>query len=434
MIPIRFALIELVRRLEEQHHVFPSDPARVSSVLKQEDGTFDDKLWQRAQRTDSDHTLQTLLHNLNSRAVLLRQGVLLLWFVLSLFTAVGLMQTPALNFFYVLVSVLGANTLMLLLWAWWLLRPQAQVPTWLLAGLGWGHNRKLEQQALLALYREQLERPQMKWYWGKLSHQMWLASLSGLLLGVVVMLLVRQYTFSWQSTLLDQGSLQMVVAALASVPHWLGLNVPDANTVAASQTEGAVAFSKQWANLLWSSLLIYGLLPRLLAWLVCRSQLKQLEPVLPLDKPYYQRLQRLWQTQIVDSAANYQPDAKRSNTRAQQQVAQQLWAAWETPPPTAWAAEKRPVNAVDVGVVDGRSEQEQLLQRLQQTPSQLHMAVRLQSLPDRGCMRRLGQYADHAKGGMVVCLWGDSADAERLRLWQQALDEQAIAWQWDEMA
>ena len=430
MIHLRHAYIELIRRLEEQHFVFPSDPARINAELKHTDADFDSKLWLRAQRIDSDQHVHTMLQQYTGRAVLLRQILWVMWLVLGIFTAVGLMQTPSLNFFYVLVSVLGLNALMFVAWLWYLLKPNTHVPAWLQAGLGLGAQRKPEHQALFALLREQLAQPQMKWWVGCISHGMWLASLGGLLLGVVVMLLVRQYTFSWQSTLLDQGSLNVVVAALAWLPSVLGLNVPDAHTVAASQSVGEVAFSRQWANLLWSSLLVYGLLPRLLAWLWCRWRLQAYSPSLPLNLPYYQRLKRLWQTHIVDNSNDYRADAKREQTRPVQTAAQTVFAAWESLPCAALLTKMRPVNAQDQGVIDSRTEQEALLQHLQAAPARLVLAVRLQGLPDRGSMRRFDAYADAAQGGMLVCLWGEGSDGERLRLWQQALNEQAIEWQW----
>ena len=430
MIHLRHAYIELIRRLEEQHFVFPSDPARINAELKHTDTDFDSKLWLRAQRIDSDQHVHTMLQQYTGRAVLLRQVLWVLWLIVGIFTAVGLMQTPSLNFFYVLVSVLGLNALMFVAWLWYLLKPKTHVPAWLQAGLGLGAQRKPEHQALFALLREQLAQPQMKWWVGGISHSMWLASLGGLLLGVVVMLLVRQYTFSWQSTLLDQGSLNVVVAALAWLPSVLGLNVPDAHTVAASQSVGEVAFSRQWANLLWSSLLVYGLLPRLLAWLWCRWRLQAYNPSLPLNLPYYQRLKRLWQSHIVDNSNDYRADAKREQARPVQTAAQTVFAAWESLPSIALLTKMRPVNGQDQGVIDSRTEQEALLQHLQATPVRLVLAVRLQGLPDRGSMRRFDAYADAAQGGMLVCLWGEGGDAERLHLWQQALNEQAIEWQW----
>lgn len=432
VIPLRFALIELVRRLEEQHHVFASDPQRINALLKDETGEFEPKLWLRAERIDSDHALQNLLNQLNSRGALLQQLLLLAWFVVSIFTAVGLMQTPALNFFYVLISVLGLNALMFGLWLVWLLKPQAKAPAWALNVLHWIGGRKPEQQTLLFLYKEQLSRPEMKWFWGKFSHQLWLASLSGLLVGVLLMLLVRQYTFAWQSTLLDQSSLSVLVGMLTWVPQLLGLNVPDAHTVAASQMTGSIEFSRQWANLLWSSLLIYGIVPRLLAWLLCRSRCLSIAPQLPLDKPYYQRLKRMWQTQIVDSAANYRPDAKHSKRPVTEPAAQTLWVSWESAAPRVLWQDAQPLSE-NIATIDGRTEQEALLKQLDSQPLHLTVLVRLHSLPDRGTMRRLGEFADHAKGGMLVCLWGDVQDDERLSLWQHALDDQAIAWQWKEL-
>ena len=150
-----------------------------------------------------------------------------------------------------------------------------------------------------------------------------------------------------------------------------------------------------------------------------------------MELPYYQRLRRLWQTQIVDSGSDYRADAKRERSHALVATASIVFAAWESLPDSASLLQMRPDNAEDLGIIDSRSEQEALLQRLQAASVRLHLAVRVNSLPERGSMRRFDAYADAAKGGLLVCLWGSNDDGERLRLWQQALNEQAIEWQWN---
>lgn len=428
VIPNRVTLIEYIRRLEEAQHVFVADPARVNAALKDVDGQWEDKLWQRAQAIDQDQSLQKRIAQWQSQAKWLVYALTAAWMVLGVLSAMGLMQASALNFFYVLISVLGMNALMLLLWLWQNTRAATGMGVF-----GWfasiGRKRP-EQRVLADYYQEQLMRPEMKWLWGKLSHQLWLASLGGLFIGVVMMLLVRQYTFNWQSTLLDSGSLGSMVIALAWLPNFLGLNVPDLHAVASSESLGNVAFSKQWANLLWSSLLLYGVLPRVLAWIFCHFRSQNIAFDLPLQLPYYQRLKRLWNTKVIDSAADYRADEvkKRPESVAPVVAATVLIAAWETEPNIAtW--QQRPENTVALGVIDSREEQAVLLQRLQMQPSQLYLWVRIHSMPDRGVMRRLNQYADHAQAGLTVCLWQEHEDAERLALWQQALNQEAILWQ-----
>ncbi len=428
VIPNKVTLIEYIRRLEEAQHVFAVDPARVNAALKETDGHWEDKLWQRAQAIDQDQRLQKRIVHWHNQAKWWVYALTVLWLVLGVVSAVGLMQTASLNFFYVLISVLGMNALMLLVWLWQSRRTVTGMSgLGLFATLG---NKRPEQRILADYYQEQWLRPEMKWHWGKLSHQLWLASLGGLLLGVVVMLLVRQYTFNWQSTLLDSGSLGNMVMALAWLPKLLGLNVPDLHAVASSEALGDVAFSKQWANLLWSSLLLYGIVPRMLAWVFCHLHSQKMLFALPLQLPYYQRLKRLWSTKVVDSAADYRDDAlhKRPENAAVVANATVFVAAWETEPNSrAW--QQRPVGAVSLGIIDSREEQAVLLQRLQMQASQLYLWVRVHSMPDRGVMRRLNQYADHAQAGFTVCLWQEYADEERLQLWQHKLNEQAILWQ-----
>lgn len=426
--PNRVTLIEYIRRLEEAQYVFAADPARVNAALKETDGQWEDKLWQRAQAIDQDQRLQKRIVQWQNQAKYGVYALTALWLVLGVVSAIGLMQTSSLNFFYILVSVLGMNALMLLLWLWQHTRRSTSMGVFgMLASIG---RKRSEQRVLADYYQEQLMRPEMKWLWGKLSHQLWLASLGGLFIGVLMMLLVRQYTFNWQSTLLDSGNLGSLVMALAWLPNLLGLDVPDLQIVASSESLGNVAFSKQWANLLWSSLLLYGILPRVLAWIFCYFNSQKMVFELPLQLPYYQRLKRLWSSKIVDSAADYRADAikKRPESVAPVAAAMVLIAAWETVPSMpAW--QQQPVNAVVLGVIDSREEQAVLLQRLQMQHSQLYLWVRIHSMPDRGVMRRLNQYADHAQAGLTVYLWQEHEDAERLALWQQALNQEAILWQ-----
>ena len=52
-------------------------------------------------------------------------------------------------------------------------------------------------KAAVDLYERQLQHSGMRWYLGRFSHQLWLATLTGMLLAIIFLLIVRQYSFSW---------------------------------------------------------------------------------------------------------------------------------------------------------------------------------------------------------------------------------------------
>ena len=424
-------LVEYVRRLEEAQHIFSTDPAIINQVIKKQQGSWQHKLLARAKALDDTNQLQEKIAAWSFQIQYLRWSLYGLWFALGVFSANQLMQTPSLNFFYLLLSLLGVNALMLV---WWCvsMASQRQQSGFLSHCLSWYKPKHQGMQSVWLEYRQQQAlQPRQKWFWSSVSHGLWCMSLSGMLLGMLLMLFVRQYTFNWQSTLLDSQTLATWVGVLAYVPSLLGLDVPDWQAVAGSEQVGQRVFSKQWANLLWSSLLLYGVLPRLLAWLWCQFQHKRQTPeALPLDLPYYQRLKRLFSVQIIDSDADYQADAVavRSNASAVPSNAVVMVAAWEVlPQHITWHSQS--AQALNMGVIDTREEQAQLLQHLKQKPTHLHVWVRVHSMPDRGVLRRLNELADAAKAGLTVHLWQNHEDAERLRLWQQALNEQALVWQ-----
>ena len=129
-------------------------------------------------------------------------------------------------------------------------------------------------QAILRLYVDEWRKPQTRWLIGATSHGLWLCTLSGMLVSVLLLLLVRQYTFNWESTLLNNTALVKTVEALSWLPERLGFPVPDSQAVIAGRLNNHIEDARAWAGLLIGSIICYGILPRLLAWLACKITLK----------------------------------------------------------------------------------------------------------------------------------------------------------------
>lgn len=65
--------------------------------------------------------------------------------------------------------------------------------------------------------------------------------------------------------------------------------VPDARAVIEGRLNGNIADARAWSGLLVGSIVCYGILPRLLAWVVCKILLKTSENGLDLEKPIIRR-------------------------------------------------------------------------------------------------------------------------------------------------
>lgn len=114
-------LTELVRRLERKKSYLHGRPVAYHRKTAKEPSPPLTKLQHRASRIDSDGKLADRLATIDSRIKGTIWGVTILWFVLGFIGLFGVMQAEVVNFFYVLASILGVHTLMLLVWLGWML-------------------------------------------------------------------------------------------------------------------------------------------------------------------------------------------------------------------------------------------------------------------------------------------------------------------------
>ena len=166
MIEPAYALIELIRRLEERRYVFSADPHPITESLKTEAGDWTDKLRLRAERIDADGHLRRTLDKVDARIHTAVKLIMLFWLVSGFMTAMALMHADAVNFFYVLVSVLGINWLMLLLWLFWLLMSKGQSArkqgAWF-NPLSFIRSKDTLTQSAVDVYEAHLHQPNMRW-------------------------------------------------------------------------------------------------------------------------------------------------------------------------------------------------------------------------------------------------------------------------------
>lgn len=420
-------LTELVRLLEERGYIFTADPQPITETLRHAEGDAESKINRRAEMIDSDHKLRDALTHVRQVGQGLLWGLTLLCLVMGFGSGLGLLNQSGLNFFIVLASVLGLNTVMFGVWVVMLLLPKHKQtwfsPSW------WIRGKDPVSQAILRLYLEAWQQPKARWAAGKISHRFWLATLGGMLIAMLLLLVVRQYTFNWESTLLSDNSFIRVVQGLAWLPELLGFPVPDTQAILNSRLHNHMASARQWSGLLIGSMVVYGMVPRVLAWAYCHWQTRDAAQPLPLDKPYYQHLIQQWQTRVID--ADTQTETVTIVPKISLSDDGQKWAVMlERPWAEAhWYRHVLGQDWLDKGTADSRDAVAQLLEQLQQHRVQLLIGVPAQTVPDRGMLRQISRLAEAAQSGAVVqLLWERTDPADYFNQWQSALNERHIAW------
>lgn len=430
----RIELAELVRLLQEKSYVFATDPQPVTHALRDEKGSITAKILRRAELIDSDHGLRNRLLAINKHLKMAATVFTTLLFVGGILAVWGLMVSAKINFFYLLFSVLGGNALMFLFWLWSVRRGKSKIFMWALDFLfGWRFKDNVDQ-AIIELYGRRASAPKMRWLLGQYSHRFWIASLGGMLFALFFLLLVRQYHFVWESTLLSNESMVFLISVFSWLPEKLGLAMPDLTVLAGNRDFANPQIEKALGHLLLASILIYGLLPRFGGWLICYFLYGKSSNSLPLHKPYYQKLIQDWQKRVVD-ADRVGVGKVRSIAPARVAGAAQWACTLEAPWPEQdeWYHKVSGQNWLNKGAIAGRDEMEKLLAALDLQAVWLLVGVRGQAVPDRGLLRHLESLAQAARGGFLVQLLakntGDvTALQETLAQWHTALNERGMAW------
>ena len=425
-------LTELVRTLETQQHVFATDPLLITEKLQSEDGKPIQKLHRRASRIDSNGALARVLGKIDGRIKGIMLVMSVLWCISGFLGLFTLLQTNVVNFFYVLVCLLGFHTIMLLGWlVMTLINQGKQSSNWFASFVSPSYlirGKDDVTKAAVDLYERQLQHSGMRWYLGRFSHQLWLATLTGMLLAIIFLLIVRQYSFSWESTLLSDQALISLTQILGWLPSKVGFTVPDSAAIVQSRlvTDAMpLSMARQWAGLLVGSLLMYGIVPRAIAWTFCALMFRRKKMRLDIKQPYYQKILNFWQRHVVDEddfkAAPAPVAPKATVSTGKKLVAlleypsqQDNW--WQSGLNADMSSHSNNINSnisnvENFGIVDDRDDMDRLTTYLDSHPVQVLLGIHSKALPDRGTLRKLDRIAEHAADGLIVQLLGDASTA-----------------------
>ena len=265
------------------------------------------------------------------------------------------------------------------------------------------------------------ERPG-KWLFAGWIHGLWLVFSLGALLALATLLSLREIDLVWETTLLDDNTLQRWAELLSLGPALLG--VAGANDLPL-QGETARAARQDWAAWLLVATAIYGALPRLIALVVSLglARLSLARATRDDQRPGFARLRsRLMAATAAPGATAAEitspavPEADNPTAPALpggtwQAVGLELDEPPAPPPEAAWDW---------LGSVDDLTSRRNLLTRLPDIRiDRLLLMVSVRTTPDRGAERFLHDALAAAGADGAILLVGPTPTPARLRAWQE---------------
>lgn len=429
-------LCEAIRLREE--HTGPLEDSHINRQAMQQAQGFTQRLEYRAKALATrDGQAAALSHY--QQGARLALWLLLLGATLSgaalAITALGT-EGGTVNVFWVLGSLLGLNLLSLL--AWLVASVVGQDHSAVLGRFWLWLSEKLARDTsaahltpalMLLLTRQGL----LKWLLGSFTHGLWLvASLASCAL-LVTLLSTQHYGFVWETTLLKSQDFVALTHMLGAVPSWLGFSVPTESTIRLSgrQSLNDPIARQAWASWLMGVVLVWGVIPRLVLWLLCQVKssraLKNL--TLDLQAPGYQalrsRLEPLSQNLgISDLAPKHLPTAPTGQQSTQHQG--HILLGVELDESNPWPPLS---NYVDLKIVETREQRAQVLDYLSAHPAEfLCVVCNPQRSPDRGTLNLLTELAYNAKHTYIwLNSQGGAVTTERLADWAEALTARGLA-------
>lgn len=345
------------------------------------------------------------------------------------------------NVLWAIGALLGLHALTFLIWLGsFLIRPAhatglGRLWLWATRKLARGPDAALVPQALLNLLARA---GALRWLFGAVSHLLWLAALCTALAALLTVLSTASYRFVWATTLLQPETFVRLVAVLGWLPAQLGFAAPDPAVVRAS--DGAQALpagaQAQWAIWLLGLVICYGIVPRLLAGLVCvvmsgrALRGLRIDPELPGYAALRDRLQPPAESMGVDEPAGpLRTPAVVAAQALQDLSGQAVLAGIELPPGAQWPPSELPAQAHDAGILDTREQRNALLDALARTHApRLLLACDAQQTPDRGSLALIADLSGKAAQTRVwlSARFGDASAPDRAAVWRTRLQQAGL--------
>lgn len=366
-------------------------------------------------------------------------GVLAVSFLLGLIAvppAFATSQSNQVNIFWLFIILLGFHALNVALWFVTMMATmnQRNEGKGFLLGLLIFLNKKvskhshLEDDISAAYLHWQCPAHSNKWLISSISHGAWGCYLLAGWIMTLLLLLTNQVNFVWETTLLSDQAFIHLTQTLNVIPQWFGISLPNQLDILASRVDliSQNASTRQhWANFLLASIMIYGVLPRVLFMLISLGMYHFKRATQPLGtqeriiKNRYSRQESQNRT-ILDNdhhaSSTLQGNAHDENMSTLPDSAfLQHWALFE------WSGLKPNYlsSARSLSFLNSREEQDRFLDASSQSPT--YILVDGEQSPDRGSRRFFTRVsASYSSLYMVIC--GDE-HATFIEDWQRLARE-----------
>lgn len=350
------------------------------------------------------------------------------------------------NAAFAFLAMLGVPLLALLVWLLWAfasaLSSQGSAP-WslgqpmlaLAARMPWlrgPHSLVLMRGANAALRQQRLS----LWVFGAITHAVWAMAFLLALLTLLVLFSFQAYQLTWETTILGPAFFDAFLRVTSWLPRALGFAVPAQAVV---QAAPSAADSQAIAWWLLSSALLYGLLPRLMALVVCAAVWRRRAQQLGIDTrdPYFHQLATRFaamaKAAVVDAEhAVPEEHTPRFRPHTPGQAPPTVLIGFELPDNLPWPPDTLSSRADQVHTIRGTmSERLGLLTALAAAPGARALVVcSAAASPDRGTARFLRQICAEAVACALLPLGNEATRAadrpQRWADWLIASDLQAV--------
>lgn len=210
--------------------------------------------------------------------------------------------------------------------------------------------------------------------------------LLGNLTGLFGLLLIKKYTFTWQSTLLDNDHLITLLTAISYLPSLLLSTVITMPAI----DEHIISHSRILGLLALTSLVVYGMIPRALTLAYttyCSKYTIKLDETLY----YYENLLHMFRHSIIDSDDHQPATPKPIVMTVDKVTTHKLIATFENAYNPFWYQYKADNDITDVGTIDTKADFVRLQTAIKHHKATVYLGINTAILPDRGVIRKLKQ-------------------------------------------
>lgn len=399
-------------RLREAHWGPIEDAAEVRRARVQGHG-YTQRILLRALFLGQREKLDLLIQKWTAGAKLVFAGMMIAAILAGAGTALAALGdgSRTVNLPLALVAMLGLHSITFLLWllsfalkgdngvTWF-----GQCWLWITQKMARGPDAALVPQALLTVLARNNA---LRWVLGGVSHSLWTGALLSLLLTLLAMLSTRRYEFNWETTLLSADTFVYLTALTGWLPSHAGFAIPSDAMARASNGLQKLPESVHalWSSWLIGCVVIYGLIPRVLALIFSLTMAIRNIDALRLDEnlPAYVNLRERLQPGSEKMGIVPAPRPEHSP----QQCTARTWESGydltfltgiELPPDMPWPPEPMDEGVHNLGIIDTRSQRNALLERLQrEPPGKLLIVCDSRQTPDRGTLALINDLASLAR-------------------------------------